>query len=255
MPASWPHLHVEFASTTHEDKEPPGTIHIDADHAELSLLDGDRIEVQRDPLVIRFMTSEPVPAAAILHPFLGLPASIASRWLGRFSMHGGAFAHAGRAWALLGGQGSGKSSSLAHLLGEGHPVLSDDILIIRGTTVFSGPRSVDLRADAAGLGGEPLGFVGNRQRWRLRASDCPPSLPLGGMFHLVWGDQIGVKPLQPKDRLQALVNSTVLRPEEREAEQLLALAALPAWECSRPADLGDLEQVAARLLAALPGAG
>ena len=244
---------MEFTGASRGGTEPPGTVHIDGDRAELWLLDGDQVEIQRDPLVVRFMTREAVPPAAILHPFLGLPASIAGRWLGRFSMHGGAFVHAGRAWALLGDQGAGKSSTLAYLLGDGHSILSDDILIISGTTVFSGPRSVDLRADAARLGGEPLGVVGRRQRWRLRAPDCPHSMPLGGIVHLVWGDQIRMEPLQPQERLQGIVGSAVFRPEESEAEQLLALAALPAWECSRPEALEGLELVAAKLLAALPG--
>ena len=253
MPASWPHLHVEFKGPTPGGNHPPGTTRIDSDGAEVWLLDGDRIDVQRDPLVVSFMTRQPVPALAVLHPFLGLPASIASRWLGRISLHGGAFAYADRAWALIGEQGSGKSSTLGYLLNEGHPVLSDDILIISGTTVFSGPRSIDLREDAAGLGGEPLGFVGNRARWRVRAPDCPPSLQLGGIVRLAWGDRIRMKPLQAKDRLQGLVDSTVLRPGARQAEQLLALAAIPGWECTRPENLGELQEVAARLLDSLAG--
>ncbi len=225
-----------------------GTVSVRDDYAQICLGAGDRIELLRQPLTVRFMTREPVPPAAVVHPLLGLPAAIASRWLGRFSLHGGAFVHEGKAWALLGGRGAGKSSTLGYLLSQGHPVVSDDILTVTGSTMFSGPRSVDLRADAAKLGGEPLGVVGRRQRWRLHPPACPPALPLGGIVQLRWGKEIRLTPLRAEARLQGLVDSSVFRPEAQDAEQLLGLATFPAWEYLRPRGFENLEQIAAQLL-------
>ena len=232
--------------------QPAGTVRAEGDHGEVWLSEGDLIEVCRRPARVRFRTRQPVPPAAVLHPLFGLPAAVASRWLGRYSLHGAAFQHAGRAWALLGGRGAGKSSTLAHLLGRGHPAVSDDVLIVSGTTVFSGPRSVDLREDASTLGGEPLGLVGGRARWRLRPDACPPSLTLGGFVQLGWGDRVVIRSLEPEARLRRLLESSVFGPASGEAEQLLELAALPAWECARPRSLAHLDEVAARILAALP---
>lgn len=123
--------------------------------------------------------------------------------------------------------------------------------MVDATTAFSGPRSVDLREDAAHLGGQALGFVGNRPRWRLRPGDAPAAAPLGGLIRLDWGDSALIEPLAAEERLHTLVNGSALPPGEREALGLLELAALPAWRFVRPRNPAQLEKLTEELLAAL----
>ena len=226
-----------------------GAFHLDDQRAELWITKSDRIEVDRRTLTARFSTRERLSDDAILHPYLGLPASLASRWLGRQVFHGGAFALAGRAWALLGDKESGKSSTLAWFLRAGHQAVTDDVLILEGRQLFSGPRCVDLRPDAGErLGGEPLGMLGNRVRTRLRAGPAPPSAPLGGLVQLEWGESVRIEPLDPGDRLQALVRNSNLPPAREESAAFLELAALPGWRFVRPRDLDGMERANAQLL-------
>lgn len=251
VPHAWPQLQVEFRHGVADQPKPPGTVRTAEDHAEVWLGAGDRIELRRDPLTVRFVTREPVPGDAVPHPFLALPAAIANRWLGRYSLHAGAFVHRDRAWALLGAREAGKSATLGYLMQQGHRILTDDVLIIDGTTVFAGPRSVDLRAEAAELGGEPLGFVGNRPRWRLRPQEGEPAVSLAGLVHLEWGDAARLEPLDSEARLRGLIGGSVFAPGPEAAAELLELAALPAWRFVRPPGLGRLGALSAQLLAGL----
>lgn len=253
VPENWPTLQIAFASSPSVGTvEAPGTIRIIDNRAELWLAEAGRITVLREPLTVRFETGVPLTPDAILHPFLGLPSAIAAWWLGRVSLHGGAFMHGGYAWGLLGDREAGKSATLAHLLQAGHTVLSDDILIVEGANLFAGPRSVDLRAASAPkLGGEDLGVIGNRARWRLRPPSGPAQAPLGGFVSLKWADTMEMLPLPAEARLQLLITSSALRPTEEQSLSLLELASLPAWELSRPCDLDQIPHVVDRLIAGL----
>lgn len=251
VPNDWPELLVRFRRGGRDTARPAGTIDVWADHAQIWLNQGDLIEIEREPLTVRFITRRAVPRPAIVHPFLGLPATIANRWLNRHALHAAAFLHRGRAWALLGDRETGKSSTLGCLARAGHPALTDDVLVVDACTAFSGPRSIDLREEAAHLGGQALGFVGNRERWRLRAGEAPPAAPLGGIIRLEWGDSVQIEPLGAEERLQSLITGSALPPSEREALGLLELAALPAWRFARPRDLAQLEEVTGRLLGVL----
>jgi hypothetical protein len=253
VPASWPELHLDQTSLVGDrEPEPPGTIRIEPDRAELWLAEAGRILVQREPLTVSFATVTPLSADAVLHPFLGLPAAIANRWLGRISLHGGAFAYRDRAWALLGNREAGKSATLGTLLKAGHHILSDDILVLAGTQLFAGPRSIDLRADAgASVGGEALGVVGNRARWRLRPAAGPPAMPLGGLISLEWAQDQMIEPMDTEARLRQLIGSSALRPEASSAARLLELAALPAWRFARRHSLADIGRSIELLLATL----
>jgi hypothetical protein len=203
-------------------------------------------------MTIRVITERPVDDQLLAHPYLGLPAAWASRWLGRQVLHGGAFVHHGRAWALLAGKEGGKSSTLAWLLRRGHEVLSDDILVIEGGTVFSGPRCVDLRSSAAAfLGGEDIGIVGARRRWRLNAGQVPPSMPLAGVVHLGWGDRVLVEPVGAEQRLAGLVQHSAISPGSEDAVAYLDLAALPSWRFVRPQSWEEFDRANGELLASL----
>ena len=255
-PASpdWPLLQIARASVPAGAPRGPGagTVRVDEHTARLWIGERDWVEVDRATLTVRFATREPLSDQAILHPFLGLPASFASHWLGRQVFHGGAFVLAGGAWALLGDKEVGKSSTLGALLGRRFDVLSDDILVVDGTTLFAGPRCVDLRDEAAAvLGGERLGIVGSRERWRLHSGDVGASASLAGVIHLEWGDRVAIEPLAAPQRLLGLITHSVVRPGAGAALALLELAVLPTWRFVRPRDLGALDGALSELLDAL----
>jgi hypothetical protein len=213
------------------------------------IAEGGSVALDRATLEVRIRTVAPLSDDAVLHPYLALPAAFAGRWLGRHSLHGGAFVHGGGAWALLGDKGGGKSSTLAALLHRGHVVLSDDVLVLDGLTVFAGPRAVDLRGGE--LGGERLGVVGARERWRLQPAAAPLAVPLNGVVHLRWGERLAVTPMVPAARLAALIAQRVFRPDGDDALSLLDLAALPTWLLERPHGVDGLEACVDQLLGVL----
>lgn len=84
---------------------------------------------------------------------LGQALSMALVKRGREPLHGTAVEHAGRAIALLGGSGFGKSTLAASLLAAGCRLLTDDLLLIHagagGLQAHPGPARIKLFADAA----------------------------------------------------------------------------------------------------------
>ena len=227
----------------------PGTVRVEPERAEIWMTAGDRIEIDRATLTVRFSTRKALHDRVVLHPCLGLPASIASYWMGRQALHGGAFRHESGVFALMGVREAGKSSTLAWLLGRGHEIYSDDILILDQGALFAGPRSVDLRDKAAAvLGGEDLGMVGNRMRWRLDPGAVEAVAPLAGVVHLEWGDRVSVERLGSGESLPSLVQNFVVQPKRAESLAYLELASLPAWRFTRPRDLTRIDEVNAQLL-------
>lgn len=251
----WPPLRVVRAAPEEgraPQAAPPGTVVFDDERGEVWIGDGERVIVDRTTMTVRVLTHGHVDDRLMVHPYLGLPAAWASWWLGRQVLHGGAFLHAGRAWALLGDKEGGKSSTLAWLLNRGHEMVSDDILVIQQGIVFSGPRCVDLRRGAASrLGGEDLGTVGARARWRLSAGPVAASMPLAGVIHLGWGDRVLVEPLTAEHRLAGLVEHSAISPAPSDALAYLDLAVLPAWRFIRPQGWDDFERANVQLLDAL----
>jgi hypothetical protein len=249
----WPPLEiVRMVGGPEGPIEAPGTVTVTDHRAEIWIGDGGRVEVDRDAMTVSFRTAEPLADRLVVHPYLGLPASIASNWLGRQVLHGGGFARDGRGWALLGDKESGKSSTLGWLARHGAEVLSDDILVVEDCVLFAGPRCIDLRPEAAAvLGGEDVGMLGNRVRWRLLPGEARSSAPLCGVVHLEWGDEIRVEPLEAAERLTGLIAGSVIRPGSGDAAPFLDLAALPTFRFVRPRDLATLDSSAERLLDAL----
>lgn len=181
-------------------------------------------------------------------------------WLGRESVHAGAFAIDGRALAVVGTRGAGKSSTLAWLALGGGEVLCDDLLVVDGRAPFPGPRSIDLREDAAArLGaGEAVGVTGARARWRVRLGPTRDRHVLGGFVFLSWGDSVTVRTLGAAERLERLAPQRGLRLEPTRRDAVLDLAALPAWEISRPRRWSSMREAGQRLLelaSATPTAG
>src|SRR6185436_12314723 len=107
-----------------------GAEYVDDDRARLALRSGGEIVVARAAGTIHFRAAHALRADEIVHPYLAPAAAVVARWLGRESMHAGAFVAGGRAWALLGDRTAGKSSTLGWLARLGAPIVCDDMLIV-----------------------------------------------------------------------------------------------------------------------------
>jgi len=226
------------------------TERVDDREAVLRLRSGGDIRISRDEGRVRFRVPHPVRPDELVHPYLAPAAAVIARWMGRESMHAGAFTAGGVAVGVVGTREAGKSSTLAWLAAHGVDVLCDDMLIVDGDRPLPGPRSIDLRADAAErLGaGEAIGMTGARERWRLRLGPTDGAATLRGWVFLGWGDRVEARPLPGPERLARLAAERGLRLPPARPEALLELTSLPAWELSRPRDWASLPQAADLLL-------
>jgi hypothetical protein len=250
-PSAWSALEIERAP---ESEGPPGD-RVGPDRAELRLLSGGWVGIDRAPGRAVYHLPRPVDDGALLHPYLAPVALISARWLGRESFHAGAFVADGGVWALLGDKEAGKSTTLAWLGTHGHPVVCDDALILDGATAFAGPRTIDLRAESAQrLGiGQALGTVGVRERWRVPLDGVAAELPFRGWVQLEWGDAVEVAPVRGSERLPALIPHRGVRLEPPRPAALVEYAALPQLTLRRPRSWESLREGAERLLDAIAG--
>jgi hypothetical protein len=188
----------------------------------------------------------------IIHPYLAPAAAIVQRWHGRESLHAGAFVAGAGAWALLGERESGKSSTLAYLSKAGHEIVTDDMLIFDGQGVFFGPRSVDLRREAAdylGTGAASIGMTGARERWRLDvAGGSTTPVPLIGCVFLEWADRLELVRLSGSERLERLFAHRGVRLPPTDPTALLGVAALDGFELRRPSGWDSLDDAMELLL-------
>jgi hypothetical protein len=249
VPASWPRLRVRRSlgeATSRHDWMTEA-------EAVLRLQNGGQIAIDRARGEARFILPRRLGTPEIVHPLLAPVAAVMAYWLGRQSFHAAAFTAAGRAWGIVGDRGAGKSTTVAQLALGGVPIVCDDMLVLDGTRALPGPRSVDLRGDAARrLGvGDGLGIVGARERWRLRVGPVDDGPTIGGWIFLAWGDRIETVPVPPAERLARLGQSRGTRLPERDPDALLDLAALPAWELRRPKSWESLADAVAHLVDAV----
>jgi hypothetical protein len=181
---------------------------------------------------------------------------VASHWLGRLALHGGAVELDGRAWGILADAGGGKSTLLAALARRGHAVVADDLLVTEAGRVLAGPACVDLRSDAAqALGaGEAIGSAGGRERHRVVTARPAPELPLAGFLTLAWGDRVELRPLPPAERLPRVAAALAVALEPADPSDLLVLAGLPMLAFRRPRAFESLDSATERLVASLTGA-
>jgi hypothetical protein len=226
---------------------------VDDARAELALRTGGRLVVDRAGGTIEFLTPRRLTPAELVHPFLAPAAAVVARWLGRDAFHAGAFAVDGAVLALLADRDGGKTSTLAWLAEQGCAVVCDDMLVLDGGRALPGPRTLDLRADAAErLGaGDYLGVAGARERWRLEVPPADGEPPLGGWVFLEWGDAVELEPLAGAERLARLLPHAGLRLPPVRPESFLELAERPAWVLRRPREWGSLADAGERLLAAV----
>jgi hypothetical protein len=206
------------------------------DRARLRLRTGGHIEIDRIAERVVFVVPRPLHAEELVHPYLAPVAAVMAHWLGRESVHAGAFVAGGGVWGVVGDRKSGKSSTLANLALDGVEIVCDDMLVLDEMTALAGPRMIDLREEpATRLGvGESLGFAGARERWRLRLGGVANGLELKGWIHLAWGDRLEASRLEGAERVIRLIEQRGARLPPATHSVLFDLASLPTWELRRP---------------------
>jgi hypothetical protein len=242
---AWPRFHIAGVI----GDEQPVIQSVGPDHALLSPASGWVIRMEREPGRVTVTSPAALSDDALLHPLLAHVAAIGGWWAGRESLHAGAYVTDDGVWALLGDRGAGKSSTLAWLAREGHSIVCDDMLVLEGSTPFAGPRALDLRSDAAERfgEGEPLGVVGERERWRVPLAPLEHVGPLRGFVQLAWGDDIRSRPVRAHERIESIGAHRGVRLPAPEPHAWLDLAALPWYELERPKRWEELPRVADEL--------
>jgi hypothetical protein len=211
------------------------------------------VSVERDSATTTLHLVESPTPAALVHPYFASTSMVVNQWLGRMPFHAGAFVHAGRAWAVLGGREMGKSSLIMSLHQAGVTVLTDDLMVLDGETAYAGPRCLDLRESAADRfdAGEFLGVIGTRERWRVQLPAAPSEVPFGGWVLLDWGDEVSMTLPTPTDRLAALAVHRAAIAAEADSAQLLELLRFPMYRFTRPFEWGAMDNAIEQLLEAL----
>jgi hypothetical protein len=216
-------------------------------------LPGGRLRVERERARMTITTDAPLPEDLLVHPWLTAGAAVFARWHLRDAFHGGAVTVDGRrAWAVFAPKEGGKSTLLAGLAMRGVAVISDDLLVIEDGNVYAGARCVDLREGTAErLGLRELDLVRQSSRERLALGPVPPRLPLSGVAHLAWADELAVVRVPVHDRIERLRAQNALGTLPPLERGLLGLLALPTLELRRPRDLGGFQASIDALLDAI----
>lgn len=236
-----------------DDAEAESTVSFSANGAVIDVGSSGLVEIEREPAIATFRIRAASDPRGFVHPYLGWAASIVARWVGREVFHAGAFVSGSSAWAILGSRTAGKSSLLAWLHARGRAIVADDLLVVADGTAFAGPRSLDLREEAAArLGvGEPLGRISTRDRWRIDPGPVPWQVPLAGFVFLAWSDRVEIAEVTGRDRLARLTPHLTIPEVPADPPGLFELAALPALELRRPRDWSALDAAGDALLAAI----
>lgn len=218
-------------------------------------------------------TAEPSASEESFHVYLlGQALSMALVKGGREPLHGTAVARDGRAIALLGGSGFGKSTLAASLLGAGFRLLTDDLLLIRagrcGPRAQPGPARIKLFPDSArrylpvAVIGTPMNPLGNKQVIPLdvaqRSSD-PATLSV--LYVLAPPEEarqarrVRIEPLHGSAAFLSLIRNTFNRlivDPERLRRQMLEAAQLvrsvPVRKLLYPWGAAHMEEVQAAIL-------
>jgi hypothetical protein len=189
-----------------------------ADHGDRQLLNwdavgrfritaDDRIEVQPNP---------GVGDELVALPLLGAVLATLLHRRGLFTLHASAVAVDGRAVALLGDKGAGKSTTAAALLEAGHRFIADDIVAIDFTdasnpVVLSGFGHLKLWGESAAKVGHTL-----RKAWQLHPTIDKSSydvgdafidsaVPLGRLYVLSRAEKAAIEPVEPAAAVSSLL--------------------------------------------------
>jgi hypothetical protein len=230
--ASWPLLDIRIETgdaTVERDR-------FDTEFAQIRLRTGGSVSIERKSGRTTFTVPVPLSPDELVHPYLAPVAAVTAHWHGRESLHGGGIALRGGVIGVVGDRLAGKSSLLAALAARGIDVVCDDMLVVEDAHAFAGPRTIDLREDAAdALGlGEDIGVAGARSRWRVRLGPVPPRLRLAGWIFLDWAERVEVTRVPASETLQRLLRNRGIRVPPLDPAYFVQLGAMPAWEVKRP---------------------
>ena len=230
---------------------------LDDERSRLRLRTGGWLELQREPGRARYVVPSPLTTDALVHPYLAPAAADFTHWHGREGVHGGALAIDSTAWGVVGDRLGGKSSLLAALAVNGTDIVCDDVLVIDGSVAYPGPRTIDLREDAAAtLGvGEPLPGAGARERWRLTLRALDRQLTLGGWLFTEWADQLELRRLPASETLARIYRNRSITVPPKDPTTFIQLSSLPAWELRRPRSWASLPRTLELLLGVLRADG
>lgn len=162
--APWPMVSLQWeraATSTANER-------LEDDRARLRCLFGGQPVADRLAMSAVFATPICPNFHLVAHPGLAGVGLIFARWLGRSAFHAGAVFIGGGAWGLVAHKGRGKTTTLAALALAGHQVLADDLVVVEGSTVLVGPRTLDLRPSAAARFGGDLPVISVRGAERRR---------------------------------------------------------------------------------------
>lgn len=244
----WPEVRVDYANG-----EADGEWHLGFGGRRACFrLPGGLLRLERERARMTVRTEVPLPEDTLVHPWITSGAAMFARWHGRDAFHGGAFVAGDGALAVLGEKGGGKSTLLACLASGGHGVVSDDLLVLEDGHVFAGARCVDLRpgtAEAIGISG--LSPARGSTRGRLKLGPVPGRLPLRGIVHLAWDDDIAVVAVPLRDRIARLRAQNAFGAAPASESGLLDMVALPTLELRRPRHIDALGDTAEALLWAI----
>ena len=232
---------------------PPGatSVHWTGDTVRLDAHDRFSVLVRARPLGAVVISPLLMSPREVVHPVMAFVGAVAAAWTGRSALHAAAVVVGGRAWLLVGRPGSGKSTFAVHARRRGLPVLCDDLAVVEGRTVFTGPRTADLREESARhwhLGDDALVHV-VQPRWRQDLGPGPMEAELGGLVELRWGPELGVARLGASERIALLSEHDALGRGPGSPTGFLDLVQLPAFSLTRPRDLSGLDCAVDALLA------
>jgi energy-coupling factor transporter ATP-binding protein EcfA2 len=201
----------------------------------------DAPELSYYPAALELRVRADIVHSELVHPLLGRVASHLALAHGSDGFHAGAVAGSSGAWAIIGPKGAGKSTLLASLNDIGLPIVTDDVLVFRGSTVMAGPRCIDLRPDAERFG---LGVAvrPSDPRNRIALAPIASEHELAGVIHLEWSSDDTT--LEPLDHREAIRRLLVVRSENgypRDPRSVLELAALPTLLLRRPRSMSRLD--------------
>ncbi len=228
--------------------EVPNTI--DNEAATVPLLDGGALELDRASRSARLTTRRPLTDDELAHPYLAPIAAVHSHWLGRAAFHAGAIVVDGYTWGVIGERHAGKSTLLAAIASEGGIVLADDLLVMDGVEVFCGPRTLDLREEAAKWfgGTRDLGMAGARERWRMDLGPAPPSAPLAGWIVPGWSESITITRQPGAAAAHHIAPARSVTGLAIEPAAFMTASSYPAIEFNRPKNLSQIAAGVHRLL-------
>lgn len=234
----------------HQGRAPERTrVAVGRDRAELDVAGYAGLTVVRQDLSVRLESPAPITDDEVVHPLLTFVASVVARWQGRSSFHSATVLLHGGAWVFLAPPGGGKSSLVSALHARGHAVVSEDLSIIDGTTVFAGPRTCDLRAAAAVHleRGTLVPAQEGRVRYRETLRPAPHESPLAGFVALSWGAELSCRRADVATKLQLLATNEALAEGPAQPDAFLRLLPLPMLELTRPRRWEELDTVLSRI--------